>query len=255
MESENNENILVNITTNKNIKKNEVNSFKNITSNENIDKKTSITITYPDSTKDSEGNTTYTGYYKSLTLEKKMNLPCETRYLDYNNDNTCGSLATAIMFYYYYDYINRSYIKSDKYIGTGYVRQKAFYDSFKPLLGDNGDGTSYTQVKNGINKYLKSIEKNPTCTYITTANLLYNVTSKIIDCIENRKPCIVGLSNEPKYGNHWVVGVGYARYQAVDDWDLINIDFIKINNGWYTTKSHSIVYVNSMYVDGLIYLK
>ncbi|MEY8330286.1 hypothetical protein AALB81_13320 [Lachnospiraceae bacterium 48-33] len=39
MESENNENILVNITTNKNIEKIEVNSFKNITSNENIDKK------------------------------------------------------------------------------------------------------------------------------------------------------------------------------------------------------------------------
>ena len=39
MESENNENILVNITTNKNIEKIEVNSFKNITSNENTDKK------------------------------------------------------------------------------------------------------------------------------------------------------------------------------------------------------------------------
>ena len=31
--------------------------------------------------------------------------------------------------------------------------------------------------------------------------------------------------------------------------------YVKVNNGWYSSKTKSIVYVNYKYVDGVIYLK
>lgn len=58
-------------------------------------------------------------------------------------DGTCGSTASAIFTYYYYDYVSKSYINNKKYIGTTDKYQKALVNNFKTLLGDDGKGTTY----------------------------------------------------------------------------------------------------------------
>ncbi len=218
--------------------------------------KKSVTITYPDGGKDPKGKTTYTDtFFKTLTFKSKANLPYSTRYFSYNVNGTCGSTASAIMMYYYYDHIGSSYITNNSYIGKTEAKQKAFVNHFKSLLGDNGNGTGYKKVKDGINKYLGEIGKSKNCDYITSANILENVSSRIMKCIDNKRPCIVGLDGEPTYGDHWVVGVGYAKYYGINGRSRRDVYFIKVNNGWYTTSSKSIVYVNYDYVDGVIFLK
>lgn len=220
------------------------------------DNKKSVTITYPNGGKDPKGNTTYTTtLFSSLSLKKKANLPYNTRYFSYNQKGTCGSTAVAIMMYYYYDHIGKSYIKNSSYIGTTDTKQKAFVAHFKSLLGDDGNGTGYSVVEKGINKYLAELGKSKNCTYITSANVLNAVSSKIISCIDNKKPCIVGLSNEPTYGNHWVVGIGYADYYGYQHRRYNHQYFIKVNNGWYKSANKNVVYVNYDYIDGVIYLK
>lgn len=64
----------------------------------------------------------------------------------------------------------------------------------------------------GINKYLKSIGKKQNCTYITKWNVLSTIISKIKNRINHKRPCIVGLTGEPRYNEHWVVGIGVKIY-------------------------------------------
>lgn len=221
------------------------------------DKNMSATITYPDGHKDPKGKTTYTSTtYNSLTLDSKANLPYSTRFFSYNTDGTCGSTASAIMMYYYYDHIGKSYITNNLYIGTTDKKQKAFVNHFKTLLGDNGSGTGFSEVKSGINAYLSEVGKSKDCTYITDANVLSSVISKIKSCINSKKPCIIDLDAEPTYDEHWVVGVGYASYYGIIyGRNRGYVHFVKVNNGWYSNSAKSIVYVNYKYVGGLLYIK
>lgn len=253
---------LVNIATKNKFRRNEIEDFAaekvvtDLNKNEKSDNKKSTTITYPDGLKDPKGKATYsTINYNAMQLVKKSNLSYATRYFSYNTTGTCGSTASAIFTYYYYDHISTSYIKNSNYKGTTYTKQKNLVNKFKNLIGDDGSGTGYSAVKKGINSYLSSIGKSKNCTYITKLNILSSPIAKIMNCIDAKKPCIVGLSKEPTYGNHWVVGVGYAKYHGYYGRNDGYVYFIKVNNGWYTTKSKSIVYVNYKYVDGCIYLK
>lgn len=263
VEDDKNKDLLVNAVTRRKIKKELAKEFEvveNDLDNQNkenvITEKNSYTITFPDSTTGSNGKKTYTDInYNVLSLSKKVNLPYNTRYFSYNTEGTCGSTAAAIFMYYYYDHISTKYITSNKYIGKTYAKQTAFVNNFKTLIGDDGSGTGYKKVKNGINKYLKSINKTQNCKYVTKLNIITSVISKIMSCIDSSKPCIVGLNNEPVYGDHWVVGVGYAKYWGSYGRNTGYTHFIKVNNGWYSSKAKSIVYVNYKYVDGVIYLK
>lgn len=252
---------------NRNISKKEIGDIKNLSQIKSFDNakiqdvkitnsKKSVTITYPDGVKDPNGNNKYTDTtYTTLTLKSKANLPNSSRYFSYNYNGTCGSTTSAILMYYYYDNINKSYIKNKKYQGRNDNNQKKFVKHFQTLLNDNGKGTSYSKVKSGLNKYLGEVSKSKSCDYVTKSNVLYSVSSKIMNCIDDKKPCIVGLSNEPTYKNHWTVGLGYAKYYGVKGHTRGNVYFIKVNNGWYNSSKKSVVYVNYKYVDGLIYLK
>lgn len=149
------------VMTGESIEKNLVNEFQSVDDDLNvdlsthvikveqseIDNKKSATITYPDSVKDPKGKDKYTStFWNSLSLRKKNNLSHNTRFFSYNTKGTCGSTASAIMFYYY-DNINKSYIKTDKYKGTAYNNQLGFVNHFKSLLGDDGSGTGYDALK------------------------------------------------------------------------------------------------------------
>lgn len=50
-------------------------------------------------------------------------------------------------------------INNKKYIGTTDKYQKALVNNFKTLLGDDGKGTTYSDLKSGVNKYLSSVGK------------------------------------------------------------------------------------------------
>lgn len=221
-------------------------------------RKNSVKIKFPDSTKYENGSSTYTASaYQKLSLKERKNLSYDTRFFSYNTNNNCGSTASAIFTYYYYDYVSKSYINNKNYIGTKAKYQKALVNNFKKLLGDNGKGTTYSDLKLGMNKYLSSIGKGKNFDYVTKKNILTTPYAKIKSKINLGRPCIVGLSNDPIYGNHWGVGVGYLKYTGTKSYGRSNgdVDFIKINNGWYESKSSSIVYINYVYVDGVGYIK
>ncbi|SKA59471.1 hypothetical protein SAMN02745111_00001 [Eubacterium uniforme] len=269
----NHDNEIENIATGEKVKKKDVNNieietdevYKNIDNYKGINisnKKKSVTITYPKGIKDPKGKSTYTNTtYNNMTLQKYGSIPHRTRYINYNNDNTCGSSASAIFFYYYYDHISSSYINNKYYDAKTDIEQMAFVNHFKKLLGDSGKGTDYKEVKKGINKYLSEIGKNQNCVYKekNAVEELLNknyIQEKIEDIIDNKRPCIVGLKNEPTYHDHWVVGGGYARYFSIIDAHNNEMKyFIKVNNGQSFSRENAIVYVNDKYVDGVIYLK
>ncbi|MCR5629684.1 hypothetical protein [Eubacterium sp.] len=240
----------VEVESEKVIKK--VEDYKGI--NVDTDRK-GVSITYPNGIKDPYGNSTYTtAKYKTLYLQKYGSISHRTRYYDYNRNKTCGSMASSIMMYYYFDHIDSSYIKNNTYKGKNDESQRAFYKHFCGLVGDPGIGSTYDELKNGINKYLGEIGKSKSCKYIKDGDLFTSVSSKIETIIDNKKPCIIGLKNEPKYGNHWTVGGGYARYYGIDGHFRERVYFIKVNNGLEKTREKSIVYVNYKYVDGVLYL-
>ncbi|MCR5629349.1 C39 family peptidase [Eubacterium sp.] len=245
-----------NDTTNIEIEANETKKEKEnyIGRNVSNDKK-SVTITYPKGIKDSQGKSTYTNtFYKTLTLQKYGSIPNRTRYFCHNHNDTCGSTASAIMMYYYYDHISNSYIKNDSYKGNSDKKQEAFVNHFIKIIDDNGKGTGYKKLKKGINNYLDEIGKEKNCKYITRDNILSTVSSQIESIIDDNKPCIVGLTKEPVYGEHWVVGGGYARYYGINGRNRGRVYFIKVNNGLGSSREKNIVYVNYDYVDGVMYL-
>ena len=219
-------------------------------------RKKSATITLPDGINYSDGKRQYTHiHYNTLTLKSKNTLPYHSRYFSYNYNSTCGSTAAAILIYYYFDHVDKSYIKTDKYKKGDITSQKALVKRFQKLLGDNGNGTTNAEVRNGINRYLKSIGKKGSCKYISKYNVIHSVISKIKNRINNKRPCIVGLEGEPEYKDHWCVGIGYASYYGINGHSRGYVHFIKINNGWGNSFSKNVVYVNYKYVDNVIYLK
>lgn len=146
-------------------------------------------------------------------------------------------------------------IKNNKYKKGDRTSQEALVKRFQKLLGDNGNGTTENEVRNGINRYLKSIGKKGTCKYISKYNVIHSVITKIKNRINNKRPCIVRLEREPKYGNHWVVGIGYASYYGINGHSRGYVHFVKINDGWGKSFLQSVVYVNYNYIDGVIYFK
>ncbi|MDE6254477.1 MAG: C39 family peptidase [Lachnospiraceae bacterium] len=263
VEDECDSDMLINISSDEKLEKDEIEDFEiceeidikentGIVNRGSASAKGSATITLPDGIRYSDGRTTYTDkIYNTLTLKSKASLPYHTRYFSYNTEGTCGSTAAAIFTYYYYDHVAKSYIKSNKYKKS----QEEFVEAYKELLKDEGKGTKYRDVKNGINKYLKSIGKKQNCTYITKWNLLSTIISKIKNRINHKRPCIVGLTGEPRFNEHWVVGIGYASYYGINGRSRGYVNFIKVNSGNGYSFSGSVVYVNYKYVDCAIYLE
>lgn len=177
----------------------------------------------------------------SLYSQTEAYLPNDTRYFSYNNNDNCGSTAAAIMMFYYYDYYDSGYITN-----AYYRNEFNLVNHFRNIMDDNGKGTNYQQLRNGINTYLSEVNKSQSCSY-TKIGLVFKKPDTIIQTYINKgEPCIIGLSNEPTYGNHWVVCIGYQVYTSGN--------YYKVNNGWGNTEASSIVYINGTYIDGVVYI-
>ena len=106
-------------------------------------------------------------------------------------------------------------------------------------MGDNGNGTGYSDLKKGLNTYLSSVGKSKNATYVKGHNS--KTINQIMTKIKANRPCIVGTNDDPKYGDHWLVAVGYLKYTGNYATGAGDLYFIKANNGWYTTEGKSIV--------------
>lgn len=147
----------------------------------------------------------------------------------YNPDGRCGSVAGAIVLKYYDQHKSSSYIPASLESTDGTVL-------IKKLVDIMGKGTTYTQLKNGLNVYLKQYYKPTTVTATT-----YSWGDRIKIMIGKNYPCIIGLTSNSTYGAHWAVVTGY--------------NFTSANTGTYTINDghgRTGVKINSSYTDGCV---
>lgn len=183
----------------------------------------------------------------NVYLSDMNTLSNSTVLVDNNINGTCGSTAATILFLYYYDYIDSKYITRAERANFNNLTLKLI-----SYIEPNCGGTSYSELKKGINKFLADRNLSENCKYITNVNILFSVINKIESYIDADKPCIVGLkSSTPTYGAHWVVATGYATYiWDKPDSTLPCERFVQINDGW----GNDNIWINTKYIDGTIYL-
>ncbi|NLZ45353.1 MAG: hypothetical protein GX896_01535 [Clostridiales bacterium] len=187
----------------------------------------------------------YSPYYAETT--KTFYTSGTPRTLNYNTKGTCGSLAATILLFYYHDYVYSPYVAS------GLVNSpRALHNVLIPLIeigGVAGNGSSYTTLKNGINKYLSSVNLTQSATIIAKANVSSYGFTKIYN---SNKPFILGLysgsSSSTWAIDHWVVAYG-VRSHYINDSLLTSREFI-VNNGWGS--NNVFITYNSSYIDGAV---
>lgn len=154
----------------------------------------------------------------------------------------CGTLATAIMLFYYYDYV------CDNYVPSAYVNApRAFYDYLTYSYFYNGSGDC-NAIHEGIKSYFKKNNINDISVPVIN-NFDGYLTYKISKCSE---PVILGLYGDDEVGeswriNHWVVAYGYREYFM--DGQSYNKEYI-VNDGW----GHNQVFItySTEYMDGVV---
>lgn len=177
----------------------------------------------------------------SSTVTEENSISNTTKKYDYNPDGRCGSVAGAIVLRYYNDYVDTKYVASSYETSNG--------RKLINLLTNNylGTGTNYTSLKKGLNEYLSDSGISSRFNSLTGINS-NGVFSKIKTLIKSNMPLIVGLTQHPTYGEHWVVGTGYS---IVDISYSGNQYVVIVNDGWGNTS----VRINFSYVDGCLYIK
>lgn len=168
------------------------------------------------------------------------NLVNRTKLFDTNNDNNCGSTAVVILFTYYRDYLNSKYVKDAYYTADGW----ALTNLLKTYIEPSGGGSTASELKSGMNKYLKSISLAQNVDYVTVYNILTRPEDKMEEYINSGRPCIVGTWQELTYSDHWVVAIGYIRTSTTNA-------FVKVNDGWGDDK----VKISCEYIDTAVYIK
>lgn len=136
-------------------------------------------------------------------------LPYEPRQINYNKDglNACGSMATTIIFLYFYDHICSSFA-NPLLSGTPFY----MFETLRQEIEPEKEGTSPDQLRNGILNNFKHV------TTLTGLNLQWYNNINCSSFVNNYKslieytkiPCWL-LTLTYQYGPHWVVGYGYKK--------------------------------------------
>ncbi len=161
-------------------------------------------------------------------------LPYLTKPYDTNNGNICGATASAILLEYYYSHIDSSVVLPANITSDGEILTNLLV-SYVP------GGANVIVLDSGLDLYLDSVRSSKTASHVTIANIITSPTTRMELCIAASKPCIIGLTEEPTYGEHWAVATGYQK----------NVEFVNINDGW----GHRGILVSYVYVDSCVYLK
>lgn len=152
---------------------------------------------------------------------------------EYMPINGCGATASGIMLKYYDTHISGSYIPSSLESSNG----KLVIDAIYNRMSSPTDGSTYAELRNALNIYLKQYYKAQSVVSVTSG-----WASRIKTQISANKPCILGLTSHPTYKEHWVVVTGYNLNAS-------NSGTYTVNDGW----GHTGIQVNSSYTDGCIY--
>lgn len=188
----------------------------------------------------------------NMSTRSGTNTLLESRYLahsterySYNPDGRCGSVATAIVLKYYYDYRSIEYIDSTQVTSDGVRLINLLTDYYIPT------NAGYVDMVNGIGNYLtyrfSYTGMRINATYIHELNST-DVYNRLKNYVANDRPLILGLLNHPKYTNHWVVGTGYQRFKYVDGSTVSYTNYACVNNGWGDTN----IFINFSYIDGCV---
>ena len=150
------------------------------------------------------------------------------RNYSYNPNGICGSTAVAILLMYYDDYISDSYVASNYEVsGTG----EALIKMLVPYIDGFTPGSTANDMVSGLNLYLVSRGLSRNAQLLSKANIATPFSSD--------KPVLIDLDNHPTYGEHWVVGYGYNRYQD----GATTFKMYIVVNGW----GNSGVYIDEDY--------
>ena len=168
--------------------------------------------------------------------------------LDTNRKDNCGSTAAAIMLLYYDRYV------STKYVNNKYRKVENWQEFTDKLIGyiePNGGGSSTSDVKNGINKYLKTRKIRPVCTSVDKNGIFKDAKEVLVDKIDADRPIMLLFNDHPYFGNHWVVAEGYFIQDSGKKYT-----YACINNGWGDNRSNEgkRMYVNMGYAVSAAYL-
>ncbi len=188
---------------------------------------------------------------KTLTTSKINNITAystvvdlnkSTRLLDYNVDglNACGSLATTIVFMYYYDYINNKF-------GNSLFSSNPLYmfNTIRNKIEPNKTGTNTIQLYTGIyNSYKLVTNLNSITLTVTEKSMAGHCLYAINDL---KVPCILNIWDHPDYDKHWVVVHGVKRYYVNNKCKYC---WLVVNNGWGKDN----ILVSDHYAKALIYI-
>lgn len=181
-------------------------------------------------------------YFSTLDEEYKTPyLLFETKPYNTNTGGRgiCGATAAAIMLEYFYSHINSS-VLSPIFFPYGESDDGV---CLTEVLANNyikGSATIY-DIKTGLNKFFEMmVIPSLKADYVTEWNILTKPTDRMEFEILADWPCIIGLTKEPTYGEHWVVAIGFQKEALMAE----------INDGWGNTG----IWVLYHYIDSCAYL-
>ncbi len=182
-------------------------------------------------------NSTSAGNY-----EITESLTHSTRKLNYNIDdlNACGSLATTIMFLYYYDNVSVKF-------GNPLLSLNPYYmfEDLRLAIEPNHNGTNPISLYTGImNNYSSVTNLNSLNLQITNSSMFGKCRVAVID---SDVPCILNILGHPIYGNHWVVTHGVKRKYYNN---TLTYKWFIVNDGHGSDN----ILINYSYADCLIYV-
>lgn len=158
-----------------------------------------------------------------------------TRFLPTYDDNDrgiCGSIAAAIWLMYMDKQVNGNYVKSSL------EDEAKLIANLEPRIEGMIPGSTLKDLKAGLQEYL-----NDTGVSHTIYGVAWN-SSTYMNKINSNRPLIIGLDSDPDYGNHWVVGYGYARSTVTGA-----LNMVIVNDGFGSMN----IEINYAYIDYMVY--
>lgn len=100
-------------------------------------------------------------------------------------------------------------------------------------------GTTYSNLDNGLDNYFNARNVNNSANAITSFSF-----SRVKTQINRSRPIIIGTTNHPTFGDHWIIGHGYFT-SPVDG------NYVIVNNGW--GNNNVWIEPSTTYLDGTIH--
>lgn len=173
-----------------------------------------------------------------ILLREKRILTSPLKAFDYNPDNRCGAVASAILLKYYYDNVTKKVLPSKKF-NTSNGRELIEYINSDYVKGL----TDFHKLTDGLNAYLKERGLGEPVRYMCVKPYIYTFFL-IRRYIRRGLPVIVKIRKHSNYNSHWGVANGYRMGF------LLRNRYIYLNDGY----GKECVTMPSRYISGAVYI-